>query len=343
MTQPLVDDGGECKPPNKRCGPVLAPEPVVAMDRGYPEDEIGPFGAAWSRVPGSFGELIQGRFDGRDVLISCPVDRPVSVQARLTRDGLIHGLEDAPRSRRLLTRLLGRYAPAGTGARIQLDSPLSRGKGMASSTADLSGVAGAVLTALGESSPPSRVAGLVAAMEPSDSIMHPGLVLMDRHTGEVLEHYPAPPPLTLIGLDAGGRVDTLGFHRPEHEQHRARQVDAFAEAVAATREGLESGCASTLAVGSTLSARLNQSILPNPLLEPVEHVGQQVGAHGVCIAHSGTIVGLLMPPEPERVTFALTRLRARVGSHAAIETFTPIAGGLVTESLEGELPDSRPT
>lgn len=329
MTQPSANDVAECEPSRRES----APETAMARKPEHPGRKAGLLGSAWSRVPGSFGELIQGRFDGRDVLVSCPIDRYVSVHAELTRDGRIQGLDNTPRSRRLLTRLLERYAPAGTGTCIRLDSPLPHGKGMASSTADLCAVSGAVLSALDRPPTPNHLARLAAATEPSDGIMHPGLVLMDRHTGRVLEHYPAPPPLTLLGLDAGGRIDTLGFQNPEHEREQVRQAGAFAEAVAATREGLKSGCAWTLATGSTLSARLNQSILPNPLLEQLEQTGHRVGAHGVCTAHSGTLVGLLMPTDPDRLAFALTHLRNRFGPRVSIETLTPIGGGLVTGGI----------
>jgi L-threonine kinase len=48
--------------------------------------------------------------------------------------------------------------------------------------------------------------------------------------------------------------------------------------------------------GGYLSACAHQAILPNPLLEQVLALAREVGALGVCRAHSGTLLGLLLDP-----------------------------------------------
>lgn len=281
-------------------------------------------------VPGSCGELVQGRLHDRDVLLSCPIERRVTARVELTESGRIIGLEQSPRAASVLGSLLRKQARPGTGARVWLDSPLPRGKGMASSTADISAVAGAALMGLGMHPSPSRVARLATRIEPADSIMYPGMVLMDRHTGHAIREFKRVPQLTLLALDPGGTVDTLAFHRHNPADTTVGDEGAFAAAVAAITDGLQSGDLKAIGTGATLSARLNQSRLPNPLLEPAERLLSDVGAYGLNVAHSGPLLALLMPSDPQRIDYARNRLRDRFGSRVAIETFTPIAGGLVT-------------
>jgi hypothetical protein len=47
---------------------------------------------------------------------------------------------------------------------------------------------------------------------------------------------------------------------------------------------------------SALSARAHQRILPKPQLEKVIGLAREVGALGVNVAHSGTVIGLLLDP-----------------------------------------------
>jgi L-threonine kinase len=42
-----------------------------------------------------------------------------------------------------------------------------------------------------------------------------------------------------------------------------------------------------------LSARGHQNLLSKPLLEPAIAVGADLGAAGVCVAHSGTAIGII--------------------------------------------------
>ena len=50
-----------------------------------------------------------------------------------------------------------------------------------------------------------------------------------------------------------------------------------------------------LGEAATMSAKAHQEILYNPWLDPVLALSDQIGASGVCRAHSGTILGILFP------------------------------------------------
>jgi L-threonine kinase len=95
---------------------------------------------AWS--PGACGELVQGVIDGRDFLITCPIARYSRVSVEVVGSTL-DVPEDCSKLREALQRtldLLG--APLDLGLRVQVTSDLLRGKGLASSTADIAAGAG---------------------------------------------------------------------------------------------------------------------------------------------------------------------------------------------------------
>ncbi len=75
--------------------------------------------------------------------------------------------------------------------------------------------------------------------------------------------------------------------------------------MALIREGMRRGDIQLLAKGATLDAMTYADVVPQPNLPPVLALAKETGALGVNIAHSGTVMGLLFPPnEPALVAHA---------------------------------------
>ena len=87
-------------------------------------------------------------------------------------------------------------------------SSLPIGKGMGSSTADLSAACYAVAVALNRRLTPEAVAEIALSIEPSDGTFSPGITLIDHVDGRIFERIGEPFPLGLLVLDFGGAVDT---------------------------------------------------------------------------------------------------------------------------------------
>ena len=90
-------------------------------------------------VPGTCGELVQGTICGTNFLVSCPVNwfsRVTIIAAPGQRR--IAFPADRIKTARAVRRALQREGGAGLAAVIEVSSGLPIGKGMASSTADLS-------------------------------------------------------------------------------------------------------------------------------------------------------------------------------------------------------------
>lgn len=254
-----------------------------------------------SLVPGSCGELVQGTVNGTNFLVSCPVNWYSRVTVLLGST-----LEDDYPVNRLKTyqavrRMLDQKGFSGYGVALDVVSSLPMGKGMASSTADLAAGCFAVAAALKIKPDLGEIADIALEIEPSDATFFPGIVLFDHVRGMLYEELGDAFPLGVIALDFGGVVDTLEFNRRADlpSWHRSNE-SMVGQAIELVKAGIARKDPVLLGKGATLSALANQGILPKPRLEELIDFTSRHGAYGVNVAHSGTVVGVLVSPGRER-------------------------------------------
>jgi L-threonine kinase len=248
-------------------------------------------------TPGTCGELVQGLLHGSHFLVSCPIDiySWVTVEISDSFSGLAAPL-DSPKAKRALELAMKHFGVSNAGACLTIDSALPRSKGMASSTADISGVIYATAQALGREISEKEVADLCLAIEPTDSSVFSGLALLDHCTGSRFEPLGPPPDMHVVVLDFGGEVDTLEFNEVDRAEEYQELAGEFETALGLLREGLREGSAEKLGRAATISALAHQRILPKPELAKVIDLANEFGASGVNVAHSGTVIGILFDP-----------------------------------------------
>ena len=250
-----------------------------------------------ARCPGTCGEWVQGAREGIPFLVDCPIDRfsevRVSLDMHATGWDLPTGKTKALQVLELLKEDLGLPSLSG---KVQFLQQLPEGKGMASSTADITAVVAATLVALGEDPVAERLAHFALRIEPSDSVMFPGITEIEhvlRHKHRVLG--PSVPAL-FLALDWGGTIDTRVFNaRPGLAEHYRRYEDEIAKAYRLACEGIEQVDLEKLAVAGTISARCNLEINTKSQFEPFVTWVLQNGGLGVVTAHSGTLLAGVFP------------------------------------------------
>ena len=248
--------------------------------------------------------------DGDYFLVSCPIDMYSTATVELTHgSGKVHAPEDAPKSRRAVELTLAHLGRSDVDVSLTLSSPLLRGKGMASSTADISASIAATAAALGEESvmQPREIAQLALLIEPSDGVMLPGISRLDHRHGKIAETLGTPPPMRVVMLDFGGTVDTLAFNRLNREDVLRRHRPSYEEIMTLITRGVERARPDEIAAGATLSAVTNQELLYKPQLDAVRRLAEYVGSLGVNVAHSGVIIGMLFENDPELTKYAVSR------------------------------------
>ena len=250
------------------------------------------------RVPGSCGELVQGRIEERDFLISCPINRFSQVSIVLSHKFSEIQIDASyPKTRLAVLKTLKLFDREELGARVEITSSLKNGKGMGNSTADITAAINATAIALGEELTLQEVMNIALSIEPTDSTFIPGMGLLDHRRGEWLQILPPPPPMQLLVLDTGGSVDTLDFNRNHKLDSLNRDKESECrKALQLIQAGLKKQNPRLIARGATISALAHQSILPKKALEELKERVVAAGATGICVAHSGTLIGIFLSP-----------------------------------------------
>jgi L-threonine kinase len=255
-------------------------------------------------VPGSCGELVQGTSGGTNFLVSCPVNWYSRVTVRLGTSQ--EDLYPKNRSKTYLAirKMLDLYGYSGYGVIIDVTSSLPVGKGMASSTADLTAGCFAAAIAMKITPDLNEIATIALAIEPSDATFFPGVALFDHVRGLLYQDLGKAVPLGIIALDFGGVVDTLAFNnRCDLPSRNSSNESKTGQAMELVKAGIARKDPVLLGRGATLSALTNQGILHKPRLEELIDFAMSHGAYGVNVAHSGTVAGVLVPPGRESDTF----------------------------------------
>ncbi len=242
---------------------------------------------------------MQGVVGGRDFLITSPI----ALHSRVTVDlspefeGVrVESELNFGKTLKAVSLLLRTLGAKHLGARLRVETPVPRSKGLASSTADLAAALHACAEALGHALPPYLLSRIAADIEPSDAVFFPGSVIYDHLRGEILEFLGAPPPLSFVIIDTGGEVDTLGFDRERARAHARASEAQVARAMALVRQGFRQQVPALVAEGATLSARCHQAVLFKPWLEELLRATRELGVLGINCGHSGTVLGLMFDP-----------------------------------------------
>ena len=270
---------------------------------------------ASATAPGTCGELAQEMLDGIVCMVTCPIDLYSTATVQLSPgEGGISAPADSPKARRAVQATLDYLEERGFKASLRLDSPLPRGKGMASSTADVSASIVATVSALGREISPPQIAEIALSIEPSDGVMFHGVSIFDHREGKIARVMGNPPPMYVVILDFGGSIDTLAFNREDRDNTLKRLAPEMAEAVSLIEEGVRQCDPVPIGRGATMSAIANQQLLPNAHFEEVVKLSEEAGAVGVNIAHSGTVIGMLFADAPRLAENASSLARQRLGA-----------------------------
>ena len=222
------------------------------------------------KMRGTCGEIAQGFFRGEPILITCPIEK-YSIAVVSDKFSGVEGL--GSKSKRILDDVLRIFGVKKLPYGLKLTSQLPRGKGMASSSADMAAVAQAAAFSLGKMLSPDVLGKLCAKIEPTDGIFYAGIVAMNPLTGQILKKIRAQEKFQVAVFDYGGEIDTIKLNR--------RGTFIFPE------------------IGDEISFKLmkssalaNQIVIYKPELENLMNFAENLGAAGVNVAHSGTVAGI---------------------------------------------------
>ncbi|KAA3445861.1 hypothetical protein C7I87_31610 [Mesorhizobium sp. SARCC-RB16n] len=248
---------------------------------------------------GTFGELLQGQLPvgsiARDPHFL--VTMPIALFARAhfmpiagTRSVTVYPSHKV-KAKRLAENLV--IALGASGGILLLQSELAEGKGLASSSADLVAAARSIAGCFKCRVRTSFIEKLMAEIEPSDGVMYPGVVAYQQRECSLLSFLGQMPRLAIVGIDEGGTVETVDYDQRRGEISTNQRAE-YQELLNRARIAIPKGDAATIGKIATSSALLHQERTPKKHLNSMLKASEATSALGVIVAHSGTMIGILL-------------------------------------------------
>ncbi len=295
-------------------------------------------GSATASAPGTCGELVQGMTGGAHFLVTCPINQFSKAMVTLRAGGSsnaepeVSGIDHLPKAREAVIKALAELAPrvgiAGLSAEVAIANPIPAGKGMGSSSADITVAVGAVGIAAGAPFSPESISRIALSVEPTDGVMFPGVALFDHRCGSIAESLGPPPPMEVIVVDTGGTVDTLEFNRVDRTALWQKVESSTDEALELVREGVRRGDPELVGRGATISARAGHLPEVAEWVERAAAFAEEQSAAGINVAHSGTVVGILLDARQRRSKPAYRRALEAFSDAESVQHFRVIGGGV---------------
>lgn len=280
-----------------------------------------PLAVGVGRAHAHHGEFLQGVFEGENGrlcrgLVTLPLTSQESLATFWPHEQ--NGIRPRPANRTKAARAAGltleHIGMADGGGELTIESPILIGHGYGSSTADVIAAIRAVAAAAGLTLRQSTVARLAVAAEgASDAIAYGDQPILFAHReGRTIEHFGGEfPPLLLIGFrDSSARpINTLSMPRA---RYNGEEIGLFRVLRGLANRSIRQQDPRLLGRVATISASISQRHLPKASFNTVLDIARAHDACGVQVAHSGTLIGILLDATAPRAAMRAAELARQV-------------------------------
>ena len=248
--------------------------------------------------PASCGEFVQGVLDNEEYLSSYAINL-FSVATLEEGKEVIH---TGPRkSRRAMELVFEKFnIPVEESKKISLNinSQIPVGKGMASSTADIGTTIKATLSMLGKSLTGEEISKLAVKIEATDSLLLNRHSIFNPLTADIKKYMGGIDNAKVVILEPDDILDTKSIRMtPNYRMYKMQNKEIIKESFSLLDEGLARNNLSLVGKACTYSSLANENIHKKPFLKEIIEISDKFGCYGVNIAHSGTVIGILMDKE----------------------------------------------
>lgn len=284
------------------------------------------------RAPGTCGEFLQGSIDGQSFLVTCPINRYSYALSNVIQPFSKEFCALQPKSaqaRKLVQELVQQKNKNQICPPVYVRSDILQGKGMASSSADISVTAMATALAMDYDLSLKELEQICLSVEPTDASFYQGVTQFDYIKGTISKPLGMCPPLKILVFDEGGSIDTVSFNKQADLQNKILEKESIIqESFDLFKQGLITHDIKLIGQATTLSAFGNQRILYKPNLYDFHDVGNSYNSVGTIIAHSGTIMGLLFPVDYGRIDDCKNEILRKLPQLTYVDTVETTNEGL---------------
>lgn len=245
--------------------------------------------------PASCGEFVQGIIDNEEYLCSYAIDMysKVCVEEKLKDVHL-----GRYKSRMAIEKVFEKFSLSKEDTKnisLEIDSKIPVGKGMASSTADIGATIKATLSLINKDLTSEEISKLAAEIEPTDSIFINKNSIFNPLNGTVFKYLGNITNSKVIILEPNKILNTMKIRmREDYNKLKIENKEIIKEAFTLLEEGLKKDNLSLVGKACTLSSLANENIDKKEYLDEIIKISKKHGAYGVNVAHSGTVIGILI-------------------------------------------------
>ncbi|MGL4797653.1 MAG: cobalamin biosynthesis protein [Paraclostridium sp.] len=283
--------------------------------------------------PASCGEFVQGFISGKEYLSSYAIDKYsiVTLEERKIE------VKKGPHKSRCAIEKVFEYfnIPIEECKHISIDinTQIPTGKGMASSTADIGATIKATLSLINKHLDEYEISKLATKIEPTDSIYIKENTMFNPLDGQVIKKLGCLEKGKVLILEPNSTLNTK-IIRQKHNYMELKYANrgVIKEAFNLLEEGIKKKNLKIVGEACTLSSIANENIHKKEYLEKIVKISNNYGACGVNIAHSGTVVGILLEDDMNENKLIDRLVRNNIDKkYKKIYAANIIAGGLRSE------------
>lgn len=238
--------------------------------------------------PGSIGELVQGKYNGIDILCSCPIN--VFTEVKVWESKFPHVKNRYSKSSKFLSNILTEWGDEQyiDTLDILIKSSIARGKGFASSTADLCAVYHALIKLFNKPFSKQELVRNCIAIEPTDSIIFKELCIFDYKNGMYMEEIGKYLEFDILVFEGNKTINTIEFNNK-----KLPSLSNIDDLIPILKDGIINRDIKKIAYCSTESIIRNEKRLSYEILPTIHNICEEVGGYGIIGAHSGDALGII--------------------------------------------------
>lgn len=250
---------------------------------------------AYGICPASCGEFVQGILDNEEYLCSYAVDIYSTAKVEEKLDSINRGPYKSRKAIKAVFEKFNIPIKESINISLHIDSKIPVSKGMASSTADIGATINATLSLLKKSLTGEEISKLASTIEPTDSIFMKENSIFNPINGEVIKSLGNINNARVVILEPNKTLSTSKVRSMlDYREKKVSNKEIIREAFHLLEEGISKNDLNLIGRASTISSIANENIHKKEELNKIIEISKKYGAYGVNIAHSGTVVGILI-------------------------------------------------
>ncbi|WP_250673833.1 cobalamin biosynthesis protein [Paraclostridium ghonii] len=283
--------------------------------------------------PASCGEFVQGMIKEKEYLSSYAINR----FSKVTLEEKIDNANRGPlKSRKAIEEVfkyfdLPKEDLKNISIDIKSDIPIS--KGMASSTADIGATIKATLNLIGKDLNEYDICKLATKIEPTDSIYIKENTIFNPLNANIIKKLGCFDSGKVLILEPNDTLNTKHIRKKENYIKLKKQNKYIIEyAFKLLEQGIRKNDLNLIGQACNISSVANENIHKKKYLSEIMDISKEYGACGVNIAHSGTVIGILLEQDMDETKIIEKIVEKKINKkYKKIYTANIIAGGLRSE------------